>query len=778
MEGSRPADSDRSLTARLARVARLTPRAVLLCDRLGVVEWINDAFTAMTGYPADEAVGRYPAELLHCPETSDAVVADVHAHAAAGRPGRFELTCRTRDGGRVCVELDLRPMFDEAGRIDGFMGLYTDVTAARAAESREKATLGAMRTAGEIARLGGWGADLRTRQIYWSPEVLALLGRESIKETLTGELATFAPEDRAMVRERMTTTVVKGVRADFEARMLTGDGRTIWARVIAEPEMQNGRCVAVHGALQDVTAQRQADAELRESERFARGVLDGVGAMLTVIDEQGDIIAANQAFRALGAELQGRETYALGGNLFAVLSKLKARHGKAMQDGVRSVLEGRADTFTRAYQSLNGEWFRATASRFAGEGPVRCVVITQSIEDIKDSERRLRELNARLKRARDDANAANAAKSAFLATMSHEIRTPLNGVLGMAQAMARDELPDVQRERLGVIQQAGETLLVLLNDLLDLSRIEAGRLELEDGIVDMVQLVAGVSATFTTLASEKDVSFAVDVGPGVEGCWRGDPTRVRQILYNLVSNAVKFTDAGAVTVEVRYESNALVVRVRDTGPGIAPDRLAQLFQKFVQADASTTRRYGGSGLGLAICRELAELMGGAVRAESVVGQGSTFTVRLPLPRAEGQVQAPRADAPPELSDTAELRLLAAEDNPMNQLVLKTLLAQVGVKVLCVDDGAQAVALSDGGWDAILMDVQMPVMDGPAATRRIRELEAAGGRRRTPIIALTANAMAHHEAEYRAAGMDAMVPKPLQLEQLLGALQLVLDGEAA
>ncbi|MDO9247776.1 MAG: response regulator, partial [Phenylobacterium sp.] len=222
----------------------------------------------------------------------------------------------------------------------------------------------------------------------------------------------------------------------------------------------------------------------------------------------------------------------------------------------------------------------------------------------------------------------------------------------------------------------------------------------------------------------------------------------------------------------------LVFKVTDTGPGIAADRLGALFQKFVQEDASTTRRFGGSGLGLAICRELATLMGGEIEATSVLGQGSVFTVRLPLTRigdADGHAVRDDAFEAPPLRDGSALRILAAEDNPMNQLVLRTLLAQVGVEVTCVDNGELAVAAAaTGDWDAILMDVQMPVMDGPTATRLIREWERNENHRRTPIIALTANAMAHHAAEYTAAGMDVLVPKPLELERLLIAIQTVLD----
>jgi signal transduction histidine kinase/CheY-like chemotaxis protein len=382
---------------------------------------------------------------------------------------------------------------------------------------------------------------------------------------------------------------------------------------------------------------------------------------------------------------------------------------------------------------------------------------------------------AALERERQAAESANTAKSAFLATMSHEIRTPLNGVIGMAQAMARDELPAAQRERLTVIRSGGETLLCLLNDLLDLSRIEAGRLELEDGVVDVAEIAASAQAAFTALAADKDVHLELDVSPAAQGCWRGDPTRVRQVLYNLVSNAVKFTARGSVRVAVTHDGEALSMAVSDTGPGIPPERLEALFEKFVQADASTTRQFGGSGLGLAICRELAALMGGQVTAISREGEGSTFTLVLPLVRAERRAQprpAPRAPS----SERTGLRVLAAEDNPMNQQVLATLLGQLGVDLVLVGDGAQAVeASASDDFDLILMDVQMPVMDGPTATRTIRARERLIGRR-TPILALTANAMAHHEAEYVAAGMDGLVAKPIQLAHLIAEMDRVLGED--
>ncbi|CAN5492252.1 hypothetical protein BH10PSE5_BH10PSE5_00160 [soil metagenome] len=406
--------------------------------------------------------------------------------------------------------------------------------------------------------------------------------------------------------------------------------------------------------------------------------------------------------------------------------------------------------------------------------PARLIGAMQDITKRKEAERALLQ-------AKEDAETANRAKSAFLATMSHEIRTPLNGVLGMAQAMAADELSTVQRDRLDVVRQSGETLLHILNDVLDLSKIEAGKLELEEAEFDISDLARGAHAAFTAIANKKGLSFDLAVESEARGVYVGDSTRVRQILYNLVSNALKFTECGEVRVCVARTDDGLRLSVADTGIGIPPERLANLFQKFEQADASTTRRYGGTGLGLAICRELAQLMGGAIRAESAPGGGTTFTVTLPLTKSAAQHVLPAPD--PGVVEAIEmevgaLRVLAAEDNKVNQLVLKTLLHQIGVAPLIVENGKLAVeAWAREAWDVILMDVQMPEMDGPTAAAIIRTREAAEGRARTPIIALTANAMAHQVAEYAEAGMDGFVAKPIEVGRLFAALEAVLEVQA-
>ncbi|MCK5911152.1 MAG: response regulator, partial [Caulobacter sp.] len=365
---------------------------------------------------------------------------------------------------------------------------------------------------------------------------------------------------------------------------------------------------------------------------------------------------------------------------------------------------------------------------------------------------------------------------------SHEIRTPLNGVLAMAEVMAMDELSPAQRERLAVIRESGGLLLAVLNDVLDLSKIEAGRLEIQDRPFDIAQLAQSIRESYAHQAREKGLAFEVAVAPEAQGLWRGDVDRLRQILGNLISNALKFTLEGAVAVRFASaeDGSGLRIDVADTGIGVAPEILPRLFDKFVQADSSTTRRFGGSGLGLAICRELAALMGGSIKVQSREGRGSTFTVLVALPREETLTEVHYIDddethavARPRVRAAAKapLRVLAADDNPTNQKVIEAVLAPLGAEVTMVPDGAACIeAWKAAKFDIILMDIHMPVMDGVEAARAIRALEAQEGRTRTPIVAVTANALAHQVEDYLAAGMEGHVAKPVEVSKLYGAIE--------
>jgi two-component system, sensor histidine kinase len=425
----------------------------------------------------------------------------------------------------------------------------------------------------------------------------------------------------------------------------------------------------------------------------------------------------------------------------------------------------------------------------------------------------LRQTMADLITARDAADDANRLKSEFLANMSHEIRTPLNGILAMAQVMAADELLPGQRDRLAIVRQSGDVLLEVLNDILDVAKIEAGRLTLDRMRFSPETVVRHAVAAFSPMAEARGLTLSLIIEGDASRLRMGDTARIRQILNNLISNGLKFTITGGVEVTVAVERDDLRLTVADTGVGIPPERIPLLFQKFVQLDASPTRRFGGTGLGLAICHDLCSMMGGRIWLDETRRQGAAFHVLLPLPYADAlspdtaavdassAVATPEAEAVGDLpalsperpgtgnvgtdavdpdpidQDAPALRILAAEDNATNRLVLEAMISILGFDLDTVEDGQAAVeAWTRQDYDLILMDIQMPVMDGMAATRAIREAEARTGRPRTPIIAVSANAMEHQVRSYREIGIDEVVPKPIELSLLHEAMVSVLTGD--
>lgn len=410
----------------------------------------------------------------------------------------------------------------------------------------------------------------------------------------------------------------------------------------------------------------------------------------------------------------------------------------------------------------NGRWLRAQDRRTSAGGTV---TVCTDITDLKRDARALAD-------ARDTAEAANRAKSEFLANMSHEIRTPLNGVIGLAQALARTDLTSDQTEMLDLIQSSGHTLQTLLSDLLDLARVESGRLELADEPFDLTRAVREAAQLYTASAAEKGLQFFVDIDPDAAVWVQGDVVRLKQVLTNLVSNAVKFTSQGFVSLTVTRSARAdgvplLRFTVEDTGVGFDAAARARLFTRFEQADGTITRRFGGTGLGLAICRQLAGMMQGDLDCESEPGGGSAFILTLPMNEVEAQVRTADAALEPTSDDDRRVRVLVADDHPTNRKVVELILGQAAIDLVQVEDGAQALsACRAETFDLILMDMQMPVMDGLTATREIRLHELAMGFAPVPIVMLTANALPDHIAASHAAGADRHLAKPFDAGELL------------
>jgi len=385
----------------------------------------------------------------------------------------------------------------------------------------------------------------------------------------------------------------------------------------------------------------------------------------------------------------------------------------------------------------------------------------------------------RLRFAQHRAELASQSKSEFLSNMSHEIRTPLNGVVGVADLLASAGLPDRERKMAELIRDSGRTLERLLSDVLDLAKVEAGQLTIEEAPFQAGDLIRAVAELHQPKAEAKGLPLNTRIAPELENWFLGDSVRVRQILTNLTSNAVKFTETGSVSIVAEAPAPGVIrLSVIDTGVGFDAAAKSRLFSRFQQADGSITRRFGGTGLGLAICRQLATLMGGTMGCESEPKRGSTFWFEAQFKPASAEEQVEGDDL--ALPDERTLHVLVADDHPTNLVVVRMMLEQLGIEISTVVNGEEAVdAASNGRFDVILMDMQMPVMDGLEAVRRIRQREVDTGAMRTPILMLSANAGADHRDESRLAGADGHVAKPITLSSLTTALAEVLDeGEEA
>ncbi|MDA0799134.1 MAG: ATP-binding protein [Chloroflexi bacterium] len=397
--------------------------------------------------------------------------------------------------------------------------------------------------------------------------------------------------------------------------------------------------------------------------------------------------------------------------------------------------------------------------------------LEQKLKEVSELNGRLEDSLAMAQRLTAEAQAANVAKREFLANMSHEIRTPMNGIIGMVDLLLQDELSEPQREDLNIVKESSDVLLHLLNDLLDVSKIEAEKLELELARFDLHATAENINALFTPKALEKGVSISCEFPTAMPVFRVGDEMRVRQILSNLVGNAVKFTHEGQIKISLLAtpDPDVLHFAVSDTGIGIPEEKHQFVFQAFTQADGSTSREFGGTGLGLNIAGQLTKMMGGEIWLESEAGAGTTFHLTLRLPVADGAHQPTAETGAPADESPNQVHILLAEDNFVNQRVATRILEKAGHRVTVVEDGAQAVEFAKQQPDLILMDLQMPILDGIEATRAIRQNEEESGGR-AAIVAMTAHAMDSYRQQCLEAGMDGFLTKPIDANLLLAEIE--------
>lgn len=787
---------------RLSSIFSSLAEGVLLQDADARILECNAAAERILGLTRDQMTGRTALDPRWCwvREDGSAFPGEEHPSVVTLRTGESQrnvvVGVHKPNGSRTWITINSEAVRRPDGVVSAVVCSFADVThrmaqeaALRESEERFRLIVAnvqdyAIFMLDPEGRVATWNVGAERNEGYTGAEII---GRH---------FSIFYPAQEVTAGEpaRALARAAANGREEREGWRMRKDGTRFWANVVITAlRTPKGELLGFSKITRNTTESRRAEAALRESEERFRNSFELAGIGMAIIGLDGRWLRVNRTL----ADIVGYEPEELLKKTFHDITHPddlapNVAHVRTLLSGAR-----RYYRMEKRYIHREGQivWINLTASlvRDAAGSPVHFVA---QVEDITQR----RQLEASLAKARDQALEASRLKSEFLATMSHEIRTPMNGIIGMSSLMMESSLTSDQRDIGRVILNSAESLLEIINDILDFSKIEAGKIRIDAAEFDLRVVVEETLALLAPRAQGKHIGLGCTFEPKMGTALVGDAGRIRQVLTNFVGNAIKFTEVGQVTVDVRELRTTAAhtrfrVTVRDTGIGISPGSQDKLFQPFTQVDGTSTRRFGGTGLGLAISRQLTEFMGGEVGFESEPSVGSSFWFELELARGDGinatgtaaplpgvvaEIKAPVAPAPAAVVATGGLKLLLAEDNHANQIVAQKLLAKMGHRVDIVGNGVQALErLAQEPYDAVLMDCQMPILDGYETTRRIRSGAVPGLDVRIPIIALTAYALLDDRLKCLKAGMNDYVSKPVRPENLRAALMrngLVMDSK--
>ena len=645
----------------------------------------------------------------------------------------------------------------------------------------------ALNEAEQLAHMGGWRFNLINRKLFWTEEVFRIhelpVGDPPTVEQAIGY---YLPDSRKILEQAIKSTIEEGLPYDQELQIKTAQGNIRWVHTLGELRKEAGGALFVSGVFMDITEQKKTKDDLAHRKAMFEAIYRGIPDAIVYVNVNREVISINPAFSKIFGydfnELAGKNT-----SFFYETHDEYERQGKARYN---LNAKKKVQPYTVNYRKKNGDLFPGETlgtSIINKQGEILgYIAVIRDITERKQMEhelkqhrktleKKIKERTADLMLARDAAEAANLAKSAFLANMSHEIRTPMNAIVGMSNILRREGVTPKQENRLDTIESSAHHLLSILNDVLDLSKIEAGMFTLEEVPVSINSLLNNLVSILSQRIEQKGIKLLIQNLPTLPQL-AGDPTRLQQAMINYAFNAIKFTETGSVTLRIkvldeRTDSFLLRFEVIDTGIGISNEALPKLFNAFEQADNSMTRKYGGTGLGLAINRRLAEQMGGEVGVESVLGKGSTFWFTARLKKVDEPSEVPHetdSNAERIIQDKySGYRVLVVDDEPINRDIASIQLESVGLTVDTAENGELAISMTKTtDYSAIFMDMQMPVIDGLEATRQIRKLPKY---LHTPIIAMTANAFAEDKALCLEAGMDDFLIKPFTPENLFATL---------
>ena len=791
--------------AALAEVNRLTRYGDLLLESVaegvygidveGRTTFVNPAAEAMLGFTEAEVLGRSMHDLTHHTRGDGSVFpaeACPTRHVLEDGQTRHvtdELFWR-RDGTSFPVEYRTAALVD-GGRRVGAVVVFQDITE-RCRLMDEVASSG--RLLKQIFDTSSVGITLvdKTGRLTVVNRRMAQMFGATVEELVGSEYVDLIhPEEREVARTNMLALLQSQIGdVDVERHYWRRDGTSFWGRLTGNRLYDNqGQQLGLLGIIDDITQRKEAEMALRDREAYNRVLFAESRTPIVVMDAREHFyIDCNEAAVQIYG-LPSRDAV-LGISPLDVSAPTQYDGRPSAQVAAERIAEcaEKGSVFFRwRHQNPDDRIWDAEVHLMSFNHGGRALMqftlqdITQRLQVARELEQyqhnlenMVAERTAELSAAKEAAEAASRAKSEFVANMSHEIRTPLNGILGMAQLGYRDSVERPRsRDAFAKILGSGKLLLGILNDILDFSKIEAGMLRVETTVVDLDQVLTNVLDLVRDRALAKGLELSFHKAPELPKTCCSDPLRIGQMLLNLLTNAIKFTESGGVTLSAGVEDQWLVFRVGDSGIGMDPEQLDRVFNPFEQADGSTTRKYGGTGLGLTITHRIIQLMGGSIAADSTPGQGSSFTIRLPyLPVAQASTQSPSCPVIPSADPAAGqrlagLRILVAEDNEINQIILAENLAEDGAAVTVVANGREAVdrvRQQPGAFDVVLMDIQMPVMNGHEATRHIRQIAPD-----LPVIGQTAHAFAEEKEACLASGMVAHIAKPIDPDNLVGLI---------
>ena len=764
---------------RLALVASRISAGVAITDRHGTIEWINTAFVALTGWDEERAIGRRLTELLAQEVSDGEVVAELSGHLSRGAPFRLSYEAGrpgTQSNSRYWGEIDAIHMLDEAGGRSQYVCLFNDITKRKGQEhvrDQEREFLEALLGNLPVSLFVLDPVNLNVVAINRYTEIEFKLQRDrvvgrSIEHALGKSVLGHA-------QPYMQEAVETGQTVEHDFTWVGEDGeRVVNARHFALRH-SNGRPRLLISLVRDITASRQARADLEESERRFRELVESMDDAVYVATEDRDhyIYLSPRT-----QDLLGMSNDDILANPRNVRALVVPEDVEALQQQEVLEHEGQpTDTLLRMQVPGKGlRWVRhRTRTRQLPSGQAR---IYGLVSDVTDDHNQALELQ----RARDLAEAASQAKSQFMANMSHEIRTPMNGILGMTELLLGTPLNDKQRRFAQAVYRSGESLLEIINDILDFAKIEAGKLELATSDFVLRTLVEDTLELMAPRAHEKGLELSFREQPGLPSVIHGDPLRLRQIITNLVANAIKFTEHGEVVVDIRRAIGGNVIAneadhrapielefmVRDTGIGIPSDVIPRLFSAFVQANVGMARRYGGTGLGLAISKQLVELMGGRIEAHSAPGVGSEFVFRVPVRVGDTQIDMAMLEEP----EMPSFNVLVVDDNDTNRTVIENMLSAWGMKVTQAANGREALAIlmahptQDADFDLALVDMNMPELDGLGLAEALR---TSGRYRNLKMVLLSSVSSPDDVRRAQEVGFQRFVPKPLRKAELRQAI---------